>query len=122
MSHFGDNHSGRLLTIGQVTALTGVRKSTIRHWEREFQDFLKSVRTNGNQRRFTPDAVQKIEKIKTLVEEQGMTLKGIRRVLESDLQTAQTASAEPAAQPDVSLQKLAELMSDHIIQRLFYGK
>ena len=122
MSHCGDNHSGRLLTIGQVTALTGVRKSTIRHWEREFQDFLMSVRTEGNQRRFSPDAVQKIEKIKTLVEEQGMTLKGVRRLLEVDQQHAQTAPAAEPAQTDVSLQKLAELMSEQIIRRLFYEK
>ena len=77
-----DISNDRLLTISQVNALTGVKKSTIRHWEQEFTEFLESVRTEGNQRRFTSDAIEKIKVIKNLVEEQGLTLRGVRRHIE----------------------------------------
>jgi len=122
MNHAGIRHSERLLTIGQLTALTGVRKSTIRHWEREFNDFLQSVRTDGNQRRFPAEAVDKVEKIKVLVEEQGLTLRGVRQKLEQNHRTSEAQAPQPDTKSDVSLQKLADLMSEHVIRRLFYEK
>lgn len=108
-----------LLTVSQVEALTGVGKSTIRHWEREFRDFLESERTSGNQRRFSKGAVQKIEKIKELVEDQGLTLRGVRRQLErthADLEIE--LGKEPSISPE-EVDDLSELLSDHVMRRLF---
>ena len=111
---------GQLLSIGQVTALTGVGKSTLRHWEHEFCDFLTSVRTEGNQRRFTTDSVEKIEKIRGLVEDQGLTLRGVRKRLETELRTDKEGEAEePKLAPDDRLKQFADLMTDHIVRRLF---
>lgn len=114
-----DLTNDRLLTISQVNALTGVKKSTIRHWEQEFTDFLESVRTEGNQRRFSPDAIEKIEVIKNLVEEQGLTLKGVRRHIEgtASLKIPSKGKADPELNSDV--QKLAKLVSDHMMRRIF---
>ena len=113
-----DLSNDRLLTISQVNALTGVKKSTIRHWEQEFTDFLESVRTEGNQRRFTTDAIEKIEVIKNLVEEQGLTLKGVRRHIEGASSMGQPAkNADPELNADV--QKLAKLVSEHMMRRIF---
>ena len=113
-----DLSNDRLLTISQVNALTGVKKSTIRHWEQEFTDFLESVRTEGNQRRFTFDAIEKIEVIKNLVEEQGLTLKGVRRHIQSASSTREPETdADPELNADV--EKLAELVSEHMMRRIF---
>ena len=120
MNQVGDNQSGRLLSIGQVTALTGVGRSTLRHWEREFQDFLESVRSRGNQRRFTPDAVRKIEQIKELVEEHGLTLRGVRRKLEQIQNGGQQPEKEPVPLPDDNLRNLVDLMTEHMLRRLFH--
>lgn len=117
MNQAPDKPSGELLTLSEVVSLTGVRKSTLRHWEREFSDFLKSVRTKGNQRRFTLESVRRIEKIKELVEEQGLTLRGVRLKLERVVSPDADA---PASDP--ALHRLAELMSEHVIRRLFYDK
>jgi len=119
MDQIIENQSGRLFSIGQVTALTGVGKSTLRHWEREFHDFLNSVRTRGNQRRFTPDAVEKIEKIKELVEEHGLTLRGVRKRLESVNEDQKPVETESKPESHNRLEQLADLMSEHIIRRLF---
>ncbi len=121
------NHSEQLLSIGQVTALTGVGKSTLRHWEREFHDILDSVRTEGNQRRFTPDAVKKIEKIKEMVEDHGLTLRGVRvklTKLEEEHRTKSESSDETTSGeiPNESLRRLAELMTEHIVKRLFHER
>ncbi len=108
-----------LLTVSQVEALTGVGKSTIRHWEREFRDFLESERTSGNQRRFSKGAVQKIEKIKELVEDQGLTLRGVRRQLErTDTEVQTDQDLDPTVFGE-NVDELSELLSDHIMRQLF---
>jgi len=119
MNQAVNNQSERLLTIGQVTALTGVGKSTIRHWENEFRDILNSVRTGGNQRRFSDDAVQKISVIKELVEDHGLTLRGVRMKLEALNDNSNKPEVEPKPPENDRLHKLADLMSEHIIKRLF---
>lgn len=118
------NQSEQLLSIGQVTALTGVGKSTLRHWEREFHDILDSVRTEGNQRRFKPDAVKKIEEIRVMVEEHGLTLRGVRMKLEEERQSNSKSSEETTSGeiPSESLRQLAELMTEHIVKRLFHER
>jgi len=114
-----DLSKDRLLTISQVNALTGVKKSTIRHWEQEFTDFLESVRTEGNQRRFTSDAIEKIKVIRKLVEEQGLTLKGVRRQIEGIGSAKKPVTGEVKPKLTADVQKLAHLVSEHMMRRIF---
>jgi len=111
--------SSRLLSISQVQALTGVKKSTLRHWETEFRDFIDSERSNGNQRRFSDNAVDKIQKIRELVEDQGLTLKGVRQRLEKSLVDSKPPPSESDTKLSDNVQQFADLMSDHIMRRLF---
>jgi DNA-binding transcriptional MerR regulator len=107
------------LSIGQVTAATGVSKSTLRHWEKEFRDFLDVARTDGNRRYFTPDAIQKVEHIRHLVEEQGLTLRGVRAQLEAMTQEPTQERAPPPPVSEEKARKLADLVTDNLIRRLF---
>lgn len=103
-----------LYSIAQVNALTGVAKPTIRFWEKEFKDYLNPMRTDGNQRRYTRSDIEVIERINHLVRNEGFTLEGARRKLESETVT------EPAASlpNDLQLEKLADTMSDYLLKRL----
>ncbi len=114
--------SSRLLSVSQVNALTGVKKSTIRYWESEFKDFLKTTRTEGNQRRFNEDAVSKIGKIKELVEEQGLTLKGVRQRLEGSQLVDQNNEPDSETPMSKNIREFADLMSEHVMRRLFKGE
>ncbi len=117
-----NKNDGVKFTIGQVTALTGVGRSTIRHWEREFFDFLSTARTKGNQRRFSPETIEKIERIKVLIREHGLTLRGVRQKLEEIERNNQKAAEEPSdsqVAPDTKIKNLAELMAEHIARQLF---
>ena len=101
-------------SISQVNALTGVPKSTIRFWEKEFKDFLEPIRTAGNQRRYDRKTVETIEKINQLVNVEGYTLEGARRKLRS-LEQGESSRPEPGARLD----NLAETMSNYLLQKLF---
>ena len=104
-----------LYSISQVNALTGVPKSTIRFWEKEFKEFLAPLRTAGNQRRFDRQSVETIERISQMVNIEGYTLDGARR----KLQSLERAQEKPAEDPRAHLDELAATMSDYLLQKLF---
>ena len=56
------------LNIDQVSKLTGVKKTTLRYWEKEFSQYLQPQRTNTNRRQYTLDDVKKVETLKNLIE------------------------------------------------------
>lgn len=66
------------LNIDQVSRLTGVRKSTLRYWEKSFAAYLKPTRTESNRRQYTLKDVEVIKAIKKLIEEEHLTNVGVR--------------------------------------------
>ena len=67
-----------MLTIEQVSQLTGVRKSTLRYWEKSFEEFLKPARTHSNRREYIMEDLDRIKTIKRLLEEEHLTSEGVR--------------------------------------------
>ncbi len=102
-----------LYSISQVNALTGVPKSTIRFWEKEFQNFLTPLRTAGNQRRYDTEMVSTVETINQLVNSEGYTLDGARRRMVGETEVA------PEGKPQQKLDGLAQTMSDYLLKKLF---
>jgi DNA-binding transcriptional MerR regulator len=70
--------NGLMLTIDQISQLTGVRKSTLRYWEKSFDDFLKPARTQSNRREYTMDDLDRVKAIKQLLEQEHLTAYGVR--------------------------------------------
>jgi DNA-binding transcriptional MerR regulator len=103
-----------LYSIAQVNAITGVAKPTIRFWEREFSDFLKPLRTQGNQRRYARTDIEVIERINHLVRIEGFTLEGARKRMETE-QFEENRSILPE---EDQLAKLADTMSDYLLKKL----
>jgi DNA-binding transcriptional MerR regulator len=102
-----------LYSISQVNALTGVPKSTIRFWEKEFQDYLTPLRTAGNQRRYDTTMVTMIETINQLVSQEGYTLEGARRKMIEKFEPT------PDSKPQKQMDELAQTMSDYLLKKLF---
>lgn len=67
-----------MLTIDQISQLTGVRKSTLRYWEKSFDEFLRPARTLSNRREYTMDDLDVIKAIKRLLEDEHLTTQGVR--------------------------------------------
>jgi hypothetical protein len=74
------NSREQAITIQQVSQKLDVPKPTLRFWEREFVGILVPLRTNGGQRRYTPEHVSVIEEIKML-KKAGLSLVEIKRRL-----------------------------------------
>lgn len=72
-----------LLTIEQISLLSGVRKSTLRYWEKSFHLCLNPSRTHSNRREYSLEDLERIKTIKRLLEEEHLTSHGVRlRLLE----------------------------------------
>jgi DNA-binding transcriptional MerR regulator len=67
-----------MLTIDQISQLTGVRKSTLRYWEKSFDNFLRPARTQSNRREYTLEDLDRIKAIKHLLEQEHLTAYGVR--------------------------------------------
>jgi DNA-binding transcriptional MerR regulator len=73
----------RLHKVGAVSDITGLPAHVLRYWESEFS-LLKPGKTRGGQRLYTAEDIELILRIKELVHEQGFTIAGARRRLQSE--------------------------------------
>ena len=56
---------------------------TIRFWEKEFKQIKPNI-LNGNRRYYNNDTIEVLKKVKYLLKDQGMTINGVKKVLNKD--------------------------------------
>ncbi len=71
-----------LLTISEISEITGIKIHTLRYWEKEFYPHLAPIRTNGRQRRYDEQTLNVIKDIKRLLRYDKYTIEGAKQVLE----------------------------------------
>jgi len=69
------------VSISAASSITGVEVHTLRYWEREFEEFLNPLRTDGGQRRYRPNDIQTVFLLKRLLREEMFSIAGARKVL-----------------------------------------
>ena len=78
-------------TIGEVAKILNLinhknglpSTHTIRFWEKEFKQIKPKIFT-GNRRYYDENSINVLKKIKFLLKDQGMTLNGVKKVLNSN--------------------------------------
>ena len=78
-------------TIGEVAKILNLinkkkgttNTHTIRFWEKEFKQIKPKI-FNGNRRYYNNDSIEVLKKVKYLLKDQGMTINGVKKVLNSD--------------------------------------
>ena len=76
-------------TIGEVAKLLNLKSKseksnpthTIRFWEKEFKQIKPKI-LNGNRRYYDNKTVDLLKKVKFLLKDQGMTINGVRKILD----------------------------------------
>ena len=89
------------LSIDQVSQLTGVKKTTLRYWEKEFSDYLKPERTDTKRRLYTMEEVEKVSVLKQLIEEEKYKSAGVRLKLGLDQVARQAKEALEGKVPEM---------------------
>ncbi len=86
-----------LLSIGEVSQVTGIPVHTIRFWESEFDRFISPARTTGRQRRYSETEVKRILEIRKLLKEDKYSIAGAKQVLSTQSRKGRTSLG---SQPD----------------------
>ena len=74
--------------VAKILDLVNVKRGTlnthtIRYWEKEFKQIKPKI-LNGNRRYYNNQTIDVLKKVKYLLKDQGMTIKGVKKVLNSD--------------------------------------
>ena len=77
-------------TIGEVVEIMNLNSKsnyllsshTIRYWEKEFKQ-IKPLTLNGNRRYYDIKSIELLKRVKFLLKDQGMTIKGVKKILNS---------------------------------------
>tara|TARA_B100000073_G_C23280004_1_gene390124 strand:+ start:53 stop:427 length:375 start_codon:yes stop_codon:yes gene_type:complete len=77
-------------TIGEVVKILDLKSRsfqktpthTLRFWEKEFKQVKPKI-LNGNRRYYDQSSIDLLKKIKFLLKDQGMTINGVKKVLNS---------------------------------------
>ena len=85
MNKFDDAYK----TIGEVVKIIGLKSKknqskpthTIRYWEKEFKQIKPKI-LNGKRRYYDKKNIELIKKIHFLLKEQGMTVNGVKKILD----------------------------------------
>ena len=75
-------------TIGEVVKIMNLNSKsnyllsshTIRYWEKEFKQ-IKPLTLNGNRRYYDIKSIELLKRVKFLLKDQGMTIKGAKKIL-----------------------------------------
>ena len=73
----------RYLGIGEVSRHFNVAPHVLRYWEKEFPQ-LGPIKRRGNRRCYEQRDILLIQRINGLLKDQGLTIAGAKKVLESD--------------------------------------
>ena len=81
-----DDAHAPLYSVGQVAGMLGVQPAFLRRLDTE--QVVQPARSDGGQRRYTRAEISRVQQVSALASD-GMTLSGIRRILELEAEVAE---------------------------------
>ena len=87
MIHKNNNAYKSIGEVAKILDLINEKKGTlnthtIRFWEKKFKQIKPKI-LNGNRRYYNNDVIEVLKKVKYLLKDQGMTINGAKKVLNS---------------------------------------
>ena len=88
MMHKDSNAYKSIGEVAKILNLVNKKKGilnthTIRFWEKEFKQIKPRI-LNGNRRYYNNETIQVLKKVKYLLKDQGMTINGVKKLLNSN--------------------------------------
>ena len=98
-------------TISEVSSEINIPAHVLRFWETKFPN-INPLKRSGNRRYYRPEDVKNIIKIKTLLYDNGYTVKGVQKLLKEN--------DNKNNEKDIIKEKLSSILKDidNIIKKL----
>ena len=106
----------KLYKIGEVCKLAELQPYVLRYWETEFPQ-LAPGKSGGGQRLYTRGEVDIILRIKELLYQEGFTIAGAKKKLETEITEPEPSAPSTAPRPDLArvkreLRAILEMLAD----------
>ena len=109
------------VSINEVAKRLDVPAHTLRYWEKQFPTAIRPTTGAGGRRYYRGETVAKLETIKSLLYDRGMTIAGVKKLIHdgelpkspSEFVVKSATSSQPKQTPVVSPQVSADI-SDEI--------
>ena len=118
-----DKSDSAYKTIGEVAKILKLKSNkkgvlpthTIRFWETQFKQIKPKI-LNGNRRYYDEKSINLLKKVKFLLKEQGMTINGVKKVLNGNVSFELDEMANNSIKADNLKNKLTKI--SNIIKNL----
>jgi len=80
MNKLPDIPEKKYFSISEASSLCGLKTHTLRFWEKEFRQ-LRPMTRKGNRRIYKKEDLLLIRKIRTMLYENGLTIRGVKKSL-----------------------------------------
>lgn len=85
----------RLMSFKEVVERIGIPAATIRYYDQQFEEYLGITRGAGRRRLFSQDSLGRLDELRRLLKDEGLSLRQARKFLSGD-------GAGPNDSPDQS--------------------
>ncbi|MDE6481329.1 MAG: MerR family transcriptional regulator [Alphaproteobacteria bacterium] len=91
-------------SINEVSKRLSVPAHTLRYWEKQFPVIIRPTTGSGGRRYYRAETVQRLEAIKDLLYNRGMTIAGVKKMIRDGAltDTAAISVAVPAPAPQAA--------------------
>ena len=111
-----DKSESAYKTIGEVTKILKLKANKngilpthiIRFWEKQFKQ-IKPKKLNSNQRFYDEKTINLLKKIKFLLKEQGMTINGVKKILNNEVSLKLDENADRSIKAENLKNKLLKI-------------
>ena len=69
------------IPINEVAKRLDLPAHTLRYWEKQFAGAIRPITGSGGRRYYRQDTIDKLETIKSLLYDKGMTISGVKKIL-----------------------------------------
>ena len=90
------------VSINEVAKRLSVPAHTLRYWEKQFPTAIRPTTGAGGRRYYRPDTVTKLETIKSLLYDRGMTIAGVKKMIHDGELNAEVRAANPKSSAPVA--------------------
>ena len=96
-----ENKGEYFIPINEVAKRLDVPAHTLRYWEKQFSGAIRPTTGSGGRRYYRPDMVEKIQTIKTLLYDKGMTIAGVKKILHNGSFNDEVVEVKKEQKPEV---------------------
>lgn len=105
-----ENQNEYFVPINEVVKRLDIPAYTLRYWEKQFSGAIRPTTGSGGRRYYRQDTIEKLETIKSLLYDKGMTISGVKKILHNgtfgnEMAEVKNKNEPVSSKPQMSVQE-----------------